>query len=686
MSGRNNLTLTKAATSTGLATRPDADFMASQFGPWAPIRPFPIDIGREPRFQQYLPGVNLPQTPGTGKLVPFDMLKMASKICTPLRRALEVRKQELSTQPWDIRIRERYQKKLKFEAIADKRDALINFFTYPNLYEKQSFGDWIREAEENVAVLDAFSVYFRRTMGPRAGTLNSGLAALDIIDGSTIKPIVNVRGGTPQPPAVAYQQYLYGAPRMDFMAPEVEEDLDNPVVMKLNAEQMYHRRFNRIPGSLYGLSNVETSLWFVKLWLGRIRYHSNYFDESSVPAGFMEMPPEWKQGSIDTFERDLNRVLSSDSSWRWRIKAIPGGAKFTQLKPPEYAMDFDDWLITQIASCMDVTAEELGVTPRHGLGGKGWAEAAGARQVRLSLQPRLTFYAEFFNYIIDKIFGIPELEFAFIDPEQTDQLEQAQADNLYVNNGTRTRNEVREDRGWDKSENPSADELFITTAHGITPVAAVDDIVDLELNPPTPPPPVIMGPGGAPPDGTDGGNKPEPPNPPKPGEPPSKKPDTPVEANKDVTVALGMQPYDLDGEGKVSKASVHYSDRSKDEYQCQNCVNWQGAGVCALVYGAIDPEGWCDRYSENSLGPEAPIVKAGLAELGKWERFAGRPWTRGRRFTPKAVAAELADSIQSALDNPPADVAPGVWRSALFSEAREQLRQAGNIAERTGPR
>ncbi len=58
---------------------------------------------------------------------------------------------------------------------------------------------------EDVLVLDAAAFEVRKTRG---GTIT----ALDIIDGSTIKVLIDDTGRMPQPPAPAYEQVIHGRP------------------------------------------------------------------------------------------------------------------------------------------------------------------------------------------------------------------------------------------------------------------------------------------------------------------------------------------------------------------------------------------------------------------------------------------------------------------------------------------
>jgi hypothetical protein len=56
-------------------------------------------------------------------------------------------------------------------------------------------------------------------------------------------------------------------------------------------------------------------------------------------------------------------------------------------------------------------------------------------------------------------------------------------------------------------------------------------------------------------------------------------------------------------DGMLSKAAVHYQDKPHDGKHCSECAYFipgkdaSAQGSCRLVSGAIDPNGWCERYS-----------------------------------------------------------------------------------------
>lgn len=453
-------------------------FDAGSFGPGYPIQPFPLDNNpspnNPPRITEYLPGWNYPMTPGAGKLLPFPVLRSLAAMVLPARVCINLRRHELATQEWDIVLKPQYHDKAKDPEIQDKREQLLEFFSYPDPYQGMSFASWIQCASEEVDVIDALSVYLRPTISPTGGILNSGLHSLNLIDGSLIRPLRDTRGGRPQAPAPAYQAYLYGAPRTNLFAVNpspLEEEGDT--IAKFTTNELVYMPFNRRVWDVYGASPVEFAIQEVKLWIDRERYHQSYFDNSDIPGMFIEVPKEWSGTQLMEYEQKFNARLAGDPRWRWRVKMIPGGTGVHYVKPVQYDMQFDEWLIRLICMAFDVAPEELGLSPKGGLGGGGWAEEAAQRQNRLSLQPRLIFFAELFNTIIRKRLKVEEFQFQWIDFSHENIRDKAFADTEYVKEGIRTRAEVREDNGWDALDIPGINDLLVTTRQGTLPLEVV---------------------------------------------------------------------------------------------------------------------------------------------------------------------------------------------------------------------
>lgn len=476
--------------------RPPEQFYTGMFGPGVPIEPYPADPPSndggpaEPRISEYMAGWNLASLPGYSKLVPFSLLRSASKMVLPVWRAIDVRKSELAAMEWDIALLPQFHGQGGPE-IDNIRGQLIDFFSEPDPQQGMTFSDWIRLAEEEISVVDALSIYLRPTRDPKGGVLGSGLHSLQIIDGTLIKPLRDIRGGRPQPPAPAYQQYLYGAPRTDLMAPwrldelKGSSDGENGAVRNYKARELIYKPFHRVAFSPYGFSEVESCLNEIKLWIDREKYHQAYFDQSDLPAMFLPAPPDWTPQQIDDYERRINMRLAGDPGWRHRVKVIPtGGGNPTQVRPQQYDLGFDEYLIRIIAMAFSINPENMNISPKSGLGGTGYAEESTRRQLRIAIRPRMIYIAEIINYIIHKVMGEHRFAFKWTAMSQQDLMQKAEIDNVYVAGGIRTRNEIREENGWDRSESPESNQLLVTTRQGVVSLAMANGLIPGEVIPP----------------------------------------------------------------------------------------------------------------------------------------------------------------------------------------------------------
>lgn len=50
---------------------------------------------------------------------------------------------------------------------------------------------------------------------------------------------------------------------------------------------------------------------------------------------------------------------------------------------------------------------------------------------------------------------------------------------------------------------------------------------------------------------------------------------------------------------KAGKDAVKYQDSPKDGQMCSTCLYFQAPGSCAVVDGAISPNGWCSLYNKK---------------------------------------------------------------------------------------
>lgn len=449
------------------------DFLGN-FGPSIPATISPIDRARSqgmviPRINQYPVGANLPTPPGATKLIDFRILRQLADVYDVLRACIKVRTQEIASMKWEILPEDEKDTK-QTAAIKD----LTRFFNEPDPIRGLMFEDWIKVALEEVFVTDALSIYPHTTWLPGRGPLGSDLFALEILDGTTIKPLVDIRGARPLPPNPAYQQFLYGVPRTDLSSALLDakrqdsndgENWDSGQ-FPFSASQLYYRPYHPRVWTHYGFSNVEQIILNVNLALRRQQWHTAYFTDGSIPAGLLHVPEEWNPTQIREYEEGWNSLLGGDTAWKHRVRAVPGTTGFSQLKPPVHDMTFDEWVARITMIGMDVTAGEIGFDPKSGLGGAGWSEQQQNILYRKTLKPITQWIERLLTRIIHLWFKIDTVRFAFIYEEVEDALKKAQEDQILINTGIKTQVEARGERGLDPYPNGLGSEPILITRLG----------------------------------------------------------------------------------------------------------------------------------------------------------------------------------------------------------------------------
>ena len=197
-------------------------------------------------------GVNLSYVPRSDNGISFLELRALADALPLLRAVIETRKDQIAGLNYAVRSRDpagapdaaaRIQSTLAFLARPDRR---------------HSFAAWLRMLLEDMLVIDAATIYPRFTRG-------GSLYSLDVIDGSTITPLIGEDGRSPEPPDPAYQQVLHGVPAADFSSDEL---------LYLPRNVRSHR--------LYGMSPVEQIALTINIALRRDTATLDYYRAGSV--------------------------------------------------------------------------------------------------------------------------------------------------------------------------------------------------------------------------------------------------------------------------------------------------------------------------------------------------------------------------------------------------------------------
>lgn len=471
----------------------------SQLGPGQPLLPAPLDpvnpqTGRAgPRAWQAPVSWNLDLTT---RRTPWQVLKALADQCDVVHRCIEIRVAEIIGLDWDFTLSDHavsqimsddnvghaQASKLGREQFGPEIDRLKSFFEAP--MPGYTFSDWMVELLWNHYVYDAVAIWPECTLGGK-------VVGLMIVDGSTIKPLLDNRGLRPRPPAPAFQQILWGFPRGEY-----QESDPNSVDGEFAAvgagrisDQLAYFVQNKRTWDPYGFSTVEECIPAATLYLGRQRWLQAEYSEGAMPTSWMKSDGEFTPTQLGDYERVLNDMLSGNTSERKRIKLLNKG--FEPVAMPQtderYKPEYDETLIKQIGSKFGVMPTQLGVIPRTGLAGRGQQQGEQDQAETVSGKPTEEWVVDVINQLTRRFLGATR-EITFVlnggESSSTAQVE-ALTDQIKSSSAQWTINDVRGKNGDPLFDIPEADTPFLMTPTG--PVF-LPGLLDKQLNPPTPPP------------------------------------------------------------------------------------------------------------------------------------------------------------------------------------------------------
>lgn len=374
----------------------------------APIRwPFPyaVNMSLNPRGEDR-------------RLTPFDQLRTIADVYDIARIAIECRKDHISQLQWDFAPRDKVARQKPTPAQQANINRLREFFISPD--KERDRDTWQRMIVEEILVIDAMSIYKRRTRG-------GDLYALELIDGTTIKPLIDPRGFRPKPPNIAYRQMIYGRPVKGG---------------DCTIDQLMYRPRTVRTWTPYGLSAIECILLSVNTALNRQLFNLTYYSEGNVPEGLMSVPEGWTTDQIKEFQTYWDSMIAGNFKNRQRLRFV--GPKMAesvyQFKKGDFTTEFDEWLLKVTCAAIGVQPQEIGFTADVN---KATGDQQQNATTRRSVKPLANFIKGIYDEIIIKDFGMPELEAVYTGGEIEDKLNQARIDDIYVKLGKNSIDEVR---------------------------------------------------------------------------------------------------------------------------------------------------------------------------------------------------------------------------------------------------
>jgi hypothetical protein len=459
---------------------PRAPFSAQvPFGPGMPIPAAAINpvnplTGRpEPRRYEYqvAQNINITET----RLVPFKTLRAAADQIDILRRCVEVTKAKLVGLEFDIVLGNDASEKIAAESggdhvramakarekYTDEINRLREFWEMPDKANGFTWQDWINIAAEDILVIDAWAVYPQPTVG-------GDLYGFQILDGSTIKPLIDDRGMRPLPPNAAFQQILYGFPRSEFSATDEDPKADG----EFSSDQLAYMVKNRRSISVYGFSPVERALPLADIYLRRQQWIRAEYTDGVLPDLMFTTDEDWGTNPdlLRAYENILNDDLAGQTDQRKRARLLPKG--LAPIVNEGYGEKFkdtlDDYLITSICGHFGVQPSEIGFAPKSGLGGAGFSEGQAENAEAVGIGPIATWISKQITNLSYTYLGMPrELEFRLMTSKRMDNEENARKNEIEVRSGGKSVNERRSELGLPLLDTPQADMPILVSGSSV---------------------------------------------------------------------------------------------------------------------------------------------------------------------------------------------------------------------------
>ncbi len=423
-----------AGQSQGIVQGTGADWFGP-LNPMAPVAP-PEVMGRA---LDYNSGYNLEITPRPYEPIKFSDLRNLAECYDIARLCIETRKDQMERLAWNIVPKVLPNGETAAEVDDPRIIALTKFFTRPD--GEHYWGTWLRMLLEDMLVIDAATLFKRKLRG-------GGLAALEVIDGATIKRVITDWGRTPAPPAPAYQQVLKGFPAVNY-----------------TTDQMLYLPRNIRISKFYGYSPIEQIVMSVNIALRRQLFQLNYYTDGNMPEALVGTPDAWTVDQVTRMQNSFDGMLAGNLAARRRIKFIPGGVakNFVALKEPDLTGAQDEWLARMVCY-----AFSLPPTPFVKQMNRATAQSAHDTALEEGLAPLQLWVKQMVDHVITEDFGFEDLEFGWVDDREVDPLVQMEVLTGYTKAGGLKINEMRDQLG--QPPVPGGDVAMVMTANGYVPI------------------------------------------------------------------------------------------------------------------------------------------------------------------------------------------------------------------------
>jgi SPP1 gp7 family putative phage head morphogenesis protein len=386
--------------------------LSGNFGPGSPMTPH-FGYSQRTRATDFPTGVNIStRSRASWGRVSFDTLKSLIDAYDVARMCInhkidEIRSMPLMYQPADS----------VDEDVDDAIDAAKAALAYPD--RELPYDSWVSKWLENAFKYDSAPLYRRRNF-------DGDIIGLEVVDGRTINPYIDANGRRPLPPAPAFYQTVHGM-----------------VADWLTTEDIIYNPFRPQEDSPFGLAPIESIILTANTDI-RFQWHFlQMFTEGSVPAGFMEVPPDVSApDQVAEWQDYWDATVMGDQAKLHQLIAVPSGSRYQETRPSTFDEKFPQYLMMRTCAAYGVVPQDLGLV--HDVN-RANGETQVDVQFRVNTQPWVRYVEGHLTRYVQHDLGLPVKIALDTGRDKEDRLQEAQAHQLYVDMGAESPDEVRVD-------------------------------------------------------------------------------------------------------------------------------------------------------------------------------------------------------------------------------------------------
>lgn len=434
---------------------------SSPFSPGTPIAPYD-GFSRTPRTHNFATGINISSRPRIHERVSFETLRGLVEAYDVAQMCIWHRIDSLRSLDWSLVAKPGHN--------GDVTDAIaIGMQVLAKPDRDLPFSTWLASWLYDILAYDAGSLYrLRNRRGDAIG--------LRVVDGTNIAPMLDYWGNTPSPEKP-------GAPE-----PPAYVQYANGLIWDwLTVSDMIYQPFRKRPNSPYGAAPVESILLNANTDLRFQSYFLQRFTDGNLPSGFASAPETWTPDQIEAFQELWDATLYGDQAAKHQIRWMPGGSKIEWSNEKDFQDHFSLFLMRKTCAAFHVVPSDLGFTESVN---RSSGESQADVQHRVGDLPLIRHVQTILTGFLQDDLGLPLCFLFDLGEEQTDRLDQAQADKIYMELGVIGGSDLREMRyGKPEPDGQPMPRFVLTTHAGPVPLSslyAVAGQIDPETAAPMP--------------------------------------------------------------------------------------------------------------------------------------------------------------------------------------------------------